>query len=101
MKTKIEVAKNLYKTANISSSSLELNEDSYQVDDKLLMKNEYPHPRQFLDHRMKGGGVKQNPDFKTVTLKLPYMSETTSSKILKFIYSKKLPITVVSLLGLN
>ena len=101
MRTKIEVAKNFYKTANISSSSPELTEESYQVVDRLLMNNEYPNPRQFLDHRMKGRGVKQNPDIKTVTLKLPYMSEAISSKIQKFIHNKKLPITVVFLPGIK
>ena len=65
--------------------------------DRLLDNNGYPNPRKFLDYRIKGSGVKQDPDIKTVTLKLPYMSETISSKILKFIAAKKLPITVVFL----
>ncbi|KAL5260782.1 hypothetical protein ACHWQZ_G010811 [Mnemiopsis leidyi] len=101
LKTKIEVAKNFYETANISSSSPELTGDSYLVVDKILYNNEYPNSRQFLDYRIKGSGAKQDPNLKTVTLKLPYMSESISTKILKFINNKKLPITVVFLPGIK
>ena len=82
MRTKVAVAKNFYNSANISSSSPEYVEESYQIIDRLLLNNGYPDPRQFVDYRMKGVGVKQDPDIKTVTLKLPYMSEMISSQIL-------------------
>jgi len=101
MRTKVAVAKNFYNSAKISSSSPEYIEESYQIIDRLLLNNGYPDPRQFVDYRMKGVGVKQDPDTKTVTLKLPYMSEIISSQILKFISKKKLPITVVFLPGIK
>ena len=81
MKTKVEVARNFYKTASISSSSPELVEKSFQVIDRLLRNNGYPNPRQFVNQQLKGGRVKQDPDVKTVTLKLPYITEDISEQI--------------------
>lgn len=101
MKTKVEVARNFYKTANISSSSPELTEESYKVVDRLLVNNGYPDPRQFLEFRMENSGVRLSAEQRSVTLKLPYMSEEISSKITKFIRRKKLPITVVFLPGIK
>ena len=101
MKTKVEVARNFYKSANISSSSPELKEESYKVVDTLLSNNGYPDPRQFIEYRMKGRGAIPPAEQRSVTLKLPYMSEEISSRITKFIRSKKLPITVVFLPGIK
>ena len=101
LKTKIEVVKNFYKTAAVSSSSPELVEESYQVIDRLLQNNGYPNPRQFINHRMKGVGSRRDPNIKTATLKLPYISETISTEIMKFISKKKLPITVIFLPGIK
>ena len=101
MKTKVEVARNFYKTANISSSSPELTEESYKVVDRLLVNNGYPDPRQFLEFRVQSSGVRLSAEQRSVTLKLPYMSEEISSKITKFIRRKKLPITVVFLPGIK
>ena len=79
MKTKVEVARNFYKTANISSSSPELTEESYKVVDRLPVNNGYPDPRQFLDFRVQSSGVRLSAEQRSVTLKLPYMSEEISS----------------------
>ena len=101
MKTKVEVARNFYKTANISSSSPEHVEESYRVIDKLLQNNGYPNPRQFIDYQLKGTRVSKDPDTNTVNLKLPYISEDITNQILKFINNKRLPITVIFLPGIK
>ena len=50
---------------------------------------------------MESSGVRLSADQRTVTLKLPYMSEEISSSITKFIRRKKLPIAVVFLPGIK
>ena len=65
---KEESYKVVYKTANISSSSPELKEESYKVVDRLLGNNGYPDPRQFLDYRMEGRGAIPPAEQRSVTL---------------------------------
>ena len=101
MKTKVEVARNFYKTASISSSSPDFTEESYRVIDKLLENNGYANPRQFIDYKLKTVRTQQDPDAKTVTLKLPYLSEEICHQILKFIKNTRLPISVVFLPGIK
>ena len=101
MKTKVEVARNFYKTACTNSSSPSFTEESYRVIDKLLENNGYINPRQFISYKLKGVRSQLDPGAKTVTLKLPYISEEISHQILKFIKNKRLPITVVFLPGIK
>ena len=99
MKTKVEVAKNFYRTADISSSSPEYKEESYQVVDHLLQCNGYSNPRELIDYRPKSVPCKSVDDH--VILKLPYISEYISEQILKFVKNNNLPINVIFLPGMK
>ena len=93
LKTKIEDIKNFYRAAEMSSSSPEYAEESFQVLDLLLRCNGYTNPRQVQSTRMTGLGMPKNTS--NVMLKLPYISEYVSKEILRFIKKRKLPISVV------
>ena len=100
LKTKVEVAKNMYKTADISSSSLEYREESYGVVDYLLRCNGYANPRELITARIPSVSTRlKDPEAKMIYMKLPYLSEDISRDILRFIKSKELPITVIFLPG--
>ena len=60
LKTKIEVIKNFYRAAEMSSSSLEYAEESFQVVHHLLRCNGYTNPRQMQLTRMTGLGMPKN-----------------------------------------
>ena len=95
MKAKSEVAKNFYRTAEQSSSSPSLAEESFKVIDNLLRCNGYSNPREFLKKRFGvSSGYDRNKQSGTVCLKLPYLSEYTSNQILKFIKKHNIPISV-------
>ena len=96
-KTKLEVVKNFYKTAEKSSTPQYL-EESKQIVDHLLRCNGYSDPRQYLTLRHKVVSTKIK-DVEMVNLKLPYISEQVSAKILRFIKDHSLPITVIFLPG--
>ena len=95
LKTKIEVIKNFYRAAEMSSFSPEYAEESFQVVDHLLVLrcNGYTNPRQMQLTRMTGLVMPKNTS--NVMLKLPYISEYVSKEILRFIKKRKLPISVV------
>ena len=95
LKTKIEVIKNFYRAAEMSSFSPEYAEESFQVIDHLLRCNgyKYTNPRQMQLTRMTGLDMPKNTS--NVMLKLPYISEYLSKEILRFIKKRKLPISVV------
>ena len=100
LRTKVEVAKNFYRTARISSSNPEYLAESYGIVDHLLRCNGYSDPRQYINYNLKS--VQRKPgdsNTKTVCLKLPYISENISNEILRFMKNKALPITVVFLPG--
>ena len=95
LKTKSEVAENFYRTAEQSSSSPSLVEESFKVIDNLLRCNGYSNPREFLMRRFGvSSGYDRNKKSGTVCLKLPYLSEYTSNQILKFIKKHNIPISV-------
>ena len=84
MRTKIEVARNFYKSARECSSSPELEEESYKIMDHLLRCNGYSNPRDMIKTHIKG--ISGPPmDSSSVSLKLPYISEQITDQILKFI----------------
>ena len=93
-KTKVEVIKQFYKTAEASSSSPAYADESKSVIDHLLQCNGYSDPRQYITYRFKGTGPKSAHE-QSVTLKLPYISETVSEEIRKFIKNKQLPINII------
>ena len=96
-RTKVEVVKNFYRTAERSSTP-DYVEESMQIVDHLLRCNGYENPRQYLTLRHKVISTKVG-DESMVNLKLPYISEQVSLKILRFVKSQKLPITVIFLPG--
>ena len=57
--------------------------------------NGYDNPRQYIDYRYKGRGVNKAGLSKSVVLKLPYISETVSDEIRKFICNRNLPVNVI------
>ena len=63
--------------------------------DRLLRCNGYDNPRQYIDYRYKGRGVNKAGLSKSVVLKLPYISETVSDEIRKFIRNRNLPVNVI------
>ena len=94
LKTKVEVVRNFYKTAERSSSLQELAEESSTVIDHLLRCNGYANPRLFREtnvRRPKLEGVKKD---ETVCLKVPYISEFVSYVILRFAKRRGLKISV-------
>ena len=99
LKTKIEVIKNFYRAAEMSSSSPEYAEESFQVVDHLLRCNGYTNPRQIQLTRMTGLSMPKNTS--NVMLKLPYISEYVSKEVLRFIKKRKLPISVVFTPGMK
>ena len=92
----MEVAKNLYRTAEQSSSSPELAEESRMVVDNLLRCNGYSNPREFITtHRGVSTGFKKDKESRNVNLKLPYLSEYVSSQIVKFSKKHQLPVNII------
>ena len=94
LKTKVEVVRNFYKTAERSSSSQGLAEESSTVIDHLLRCNGYANPRLFREtnvRKPKLEGVKKD---ETVCLKVPYISEFVSYEILRFVKRRGLKISV-------
>ena len=63
--------------------------------DRLLRCNGYDNPRQYIDYRDKGRGVNKAGLSKSVVLKLPYISESVSNEIRKFIRNRNLPVNVI------
>ena len=93
--TKVNTAKNFYNTAKVCSSSPEYIEESYQIIDKLLLVNGYAEPRNFIQSRspnLSHSSRKITDD--CVPLSLPYLTETASSNIIRYINSHDLPIRV-------
>ncbi len=67
-----------------------------QIVDQLLRYNGYSSPRQYINYRHKTISTRiGNSDDKMVSLKLPYISEQITDKILRFIKSHSLPINVI------
>ena len=103
MSTKVQTVKNFYSTAKLCSSSDEYVEESRGIVDKLLESNGYSSPRSFIKY--KPPKLFTNPLEKTnrvpgtrsdyVNLSLPYISETVSTNIRRYIISHNLPIRVI------
>ena len=70
LKTKIEVIKNFYRAAEMSSSSPEYAEASFQVVDHLLRCNGHTNPRQMQLTRMTDLGIHKNTSSVMLTLSL-------------------------------
>ena len=63
--------------------------------DRLLRCNGCDNPRQYIDYRYKGRRRNKGELSKSVVLKLPYISETVSDEIIKFIRNTDLPVNVI------
>ena len=63
--------------------------------DRLLRCHGYDNLRQFIDYRYKGRGTNKGELSKSVVLKLPYISETVSDEIRKFIRNRDLSVNVI------
>ena len=100
MKTKVEVVKNFYITADKSSSSPELTEESKRIIDNLLRCNGYTDPRSFKDtHIRTPKTITVSQDEKTC-LKIPNnITEYVSYQILNYIRKRRLLISVIFLPG--
>lgn len=98
-KTKVEVAKNFYRTAEICSSCDEYLEESNMIVDKLLRCNGFDNPRSYIDFKSQkplySSNFGQTSDQKSVCLTLPYISENICTQIKRYILSHNLPINVV------
>ena len=70
LKTKIEVIKNFYRAAEMSSSSPEYEEASFQAVDHLIRCNGYTNPRQMQLTRMTGLRMPKNTSSVMLTLSL-------------------------------
>ena len=96
LSTKIQTVRNFYATAKLSASDCQQEEASLRIVDTLLIDNGYQNPRQFAEQqscRLYQGQKQQVED--CVILKLPYISESFSLSIQKFISSRSLPIKTV------
>ena len=62
---------------------------------RLIRCNVYGNPRQNIDYRYKGRRTNKGELSKSVVIKLPYISETVSDEIRKFIRNRDLPVTVI------
>ena len=98
LQTKVQTVKNFYRTAEQASSNPELCEQSFKIVDKLLLANGYEDPRSFQNLKTKQ--YHQSREDK-VLLKLPYISETISTEIQKYINRKNLPIYTVFTPGIK
>ena len=95
LRTKVEVAKNFYKTAEKSSSSVDLAEQSKSLVDKLLLCNGYTDPRTFIKTHIPTPNMSYISMEEKVCLKIPYVSEFVSYEILRYIRKRKLPMNVI------
>ena len=95
LRTKVEVAKNFYKTAEKSSSSVDFAEESKSLVDKLLLCNGYTDPRTFIKTHIPTPNMSYISMEEKVCLKIPYVSEFVSYEILRYIRKRKLPINVI------
>ena len=95
MKTKVEVVKNFYTTAEKSSSSPELVEEFKLIINNLLWCNGYTDPRSFKDTHIRIPKADIIDQDEKVCLKIPYVSEYVSYEILRYIRKRKLPISVI------
>ena len=89
LRTKVEVAKNFYKTAERSSSSSDLAEESKLVTGNLLRANGYEDPRSFIKTRIPTPKMDYVSMDDKVCLKIPDVSEFVSYEILRFIKKRK------------
>ena len=99
LRTKVEVAKNFYKTVERSSSSSDLAEESKLIIDNLLRLNGYEDPRSFIKTHIPTPKMDYVSMDDKVCLKIPYVSEFISYEILRFIKKQKLAINVVFIPG--
>ena len=91
--------KNFYLTADKSSSSPELIEESRCIIDNLLWCNGYTDPRSFKDTHIRiPKTITVSQDEKSC-LKIPYISEYVSYQILSHIKNRRLPISIIFLPG--
>ena len=103
MTTKIQTVKNFYLTAEKCSSSAEYEEESKCVVDNLLECNGYSNPRSYIKYRAPKlytdpsgrDNTGNNTPSDCVTLTLPFISDTVTNNIRRYIVSHKLPIRVI------
>ena len=86
-------------TAEKSSSSPELAEESKHIIDYLLRCNGYTDPRSFKDTHIRIPKTDIVNQDEKVCLKIPYVSEYVSYEILRYIRKRKLPISVIFIPG--
>ena len=86
LKTKVVTVKNFYYTAENSSTTPEFVEESLQVIDKLLRCNGYKNPKDLRTSKQGvSSGCDKDKGHTLVHLKLPYMSESISKQVVKFV----------------
>ena len=106
MNNKVETCKNFYMTTKKCSDGNHV-EESYELIDKLLLSNGFLNPRKYLNqnrsqersttysHNFNNSKCNNNSDVKNVSLTLPYISESISNNIRRYIRSHNLPIHVI------
>ena len=99
LRTKVEVARNFYVTAEKSSSSSDLAQESKLLIDNLLRCNGYEDPRSFIETRVPTPKMDYVSTDKRVCLKIQYVSEFVSYEILRYIKKRKVPINVIFVPG--
>ena len=78
-------------------------EESYKIIDRLLARNDFKNPRQYIQYHSpkieRRNTITRKNDAEYVSLCLPYISENISNKIRKYIINHNLPIRIISTLG--
>ena len=93
--TKIQTVKNFYHTAKLCSSNDAYIEESYIQIDKLLLANGYNEPRKLKDYRYRYPSKTITDKDDLISLSLPYLTETVSKNVSRFVNSHNLPIRVI------
>ena len=98
---KINTIRNSYREADFISST-DQHEHSRALVDKLYLNNGYTNPRQYIKPQSQSGNMVYKKDKKSrkrpmnTVLCLPFVSDTISLNIRRFIKKHKIPISVVN-----
>ena len=99
LNTKLLTAKNFYSTSKACSANDIYTEESYKIIDKLLARNDFKNPRQYIQYRSpkieRRNKITRKNDAEYFSLRLPYISENMSNKIRKYIINHNLPIRII------
>ena len=101
LNTKLLTARNFYTIAKACSSNDIYTEESYKIIDRLLARNDFKNPRQYIQYRstkfkIEGRNtIRRKKDAEYVFICLPYISENMSNKIRIYIVNHNLPIRII------